>query len=170
MRLLCCILLLLSLFGGCRQLPEAPQSSEAIISSPSSVSASVPQSSASAVVSKAPPVSAAASFASSEAVQASASAAAPAEENLRDLLWINFEKPLYGAETQWMYIWVNNKSDIPVYVMQTYALEKLTDEGWLQIGDEMSFDNPSLQVPVEPDESRLVGVFMGWLGVMFTLE
>lgn len=160
MRLLFCLLLVCSLLSGCRQFPAASQSSVPAMSSISSVSSQAPQQPQSSAASREP--AAPVSSQSSEAEQVSDSVT-PVEE-LRERLWINFEKPLYGAETRWLYIWVNNKSNEPVYVMQTHSVERLTDEGWLQIGEEMSFENPSLQVPVEPEESRLVGVYMGWLG------
>lgn len=163
MRLLFCLLLVCSLLSGCRQLPAASQESVPAMSSISSVSSSqAPQQPQSSAASRESAAFVSASSPSSEAVQASVPAVQ--EEDLRDQLWINFEKPLYGAETRWLYIWVNNKSDEPVYVMQTYSVEQLTDESWVPIGEEMSFENPSLQVPVEPEESRLVGVSMGWLG------
>ena len=157
MRLMLCILSVLFLFGGCRRMPvvSQPSASEPVRSS-SSVSSQVPPS----VVSQSAPVS---SLYASDEIEI-VDVAGEEKKDLREWLWINFEKKLYGAETDWLYIWVNNKSTEPVYVMQTYQIEKLAEEGWAPIGEEKSFDNPNLQLPVEPEESRLVGVYMGWLG------
>jgi len=158
MRLLFCLLSMVLLLTSCRTLPAASQASVPMSSGSSSVSSAPKVSSAVSEVSSAP----ASSLPASDEVEV---VAVPEDEQtLREMLWINFEKKVYGAETSWLYIWVNNKSTQPVYIMQTYQTEKLTEEGWVPVGEEISFDNPSLQVPVEPEESRLVGVYMGWMG------
>lgn len=151
-------MLALLMLSGCNQVSvsEAP-ASVSMVSSHISSSSSSTQSSALVVT------SAVSSSAAPESEIPVVSEPVAEEENLLEKVWISFEKPVYGAETSWLYIWVNNKSSQPVYLMRTFQTEQLDGDSWIPIGGERELENPNLQFPVEPGESRLVGIYMGWM-------
>lgn len=152
MRLLC-VAAALMLLSACQQLPTV-----------SSYVSSMPMSSVSVSSSA---VSSQSLKQASESVSTSSLSSQVSElqeeENLWETVWISFEKSVYGAETPRLYLWVNNRSTQPVYIMRAFYTEQLIDGNWVPIDTERELDNPGIQFPVEPGESRLVGVYMGWM-------